>query len=213
MSTILEKSRERGSFPPPPMAPGSGGDDGSDNSGSSFPISRGRVGLWIVLAAIIMLFGGLSSAYIVLRGAPSWQNIHVPSVLWLNTAILLASSATIEAARRTLQHNRLGAMKAWLWASAAFGLAFMVGQFVAWRQLVNAGVYLPSTLHSSFFYLLTGLHGIHVLGGVIAMAYVMSKAFANRITPANDEPLKLCATYWHFMDLLWVYLFVLLVLA
>src|SRR5262245_19188518 len=160
-----------------------------------------------------MLFAGLSSAYIVLRGAPDWQNIEIPSVLWLNTAILLASSATIEAARRSLGHARIGAMKTWVIASGGFGIAFLIGQLVAWRQLVAAGVYLPSTLHSSFFYLLTGLHGIHLLGGMCAMGYVLRQALTNRIIPGRDESLKLCATYWHFMDALWVYLFILLVLA
>jgi cytochrome c oxidase subunit 3 len=78
---------------------------------------------------------------------------------------------------------------------------------------VAAGVYLPSTLHSSFFYILTGLHGIHLVGGLSALGYVLARSLKNRIIPGRDESLKLCATYWHFMDALWVYLFVLLVLA
>ena len=184
-----------------------------ERNGSSFPISRNQVGLCILLGTIVMLFGGLSSAYIVLRGAPDWQNIEIPSVLWLNTAILLASSATIEAGRRSLRYGRLFAMKIWLVASGGFGVAFLIGQFAAWRQLVAAGVYLPTTLHSSFFYLLTALHGVHLLGGMIALAYVVTRALRNRITPAKGESLKLCATYWHFMDGLWVYLFILLALA
>ena len=93
------------------------------------------------------------------------------------------------------------------------GLLFLGGQFVAWRQLVALGVYLPTTLHSSFFYVLTGLHGIHLLSGVMAMGYVLTKALKNQITPVKDEPLQLCATYWHFLDALWVYLFMLLALA
>jgi cytochrome c oxidase subunit 3 len=104
-------------------------------------------------------------------------------------------------------------MKTWILVSAMFGFAFLAGQLYAWRQLVLAGVYLPSTLHSSFFYILTGLHGIHLLGGVSALGYVLVRAFRNRVIPGRDESLKLCATYWHFMDGLWVYLFVLLVLA
>ncbi len=176
-------------------------------------MSKGQLGLWIVMGGIVMLFAGLSSAYIVLRGVPDWQNIEVPSILWLNTAVLLASSATIEASRRSLRYERIEAMKIWLIVSGGFGLTFLVLQFVAWRQLVAAGVYLPSTLHSSFFYVLTGLHGLHLMGGMIAMGYVLTRALKNRIVAAKDESLKLCATYWHFMDALWVYLFVLLVLA
>jgi cytochrome c oxidase subunit III len=212
MATIVQE-RKQGATVPPPAWPGGGG--GNDGSGSyrSFPISRNQVGLWILLGTIVMLFGGLSSAYIVLRGAPDWQNIEIPSILWLNTAVLLASSATIEAARRSLRHERLAATRVWLVVSGGFGLAFLAGQLAAWRQLVAAGVYLPSTLHSSFFYLLTALHGVHLLGGMLALTYVVGRALRNRISPAKDESLKLCATYWHFMDALWVYLFILLVLA
>jgi cytochrome c oxidase subunit 3 len=212
MPTIVEQPRS-GGVAPPPAWPDVNGYGGSGDPPSSFPISKYQIGVWILLGTIVMLFGGLSSAYIVLRGVPDWQNIEVPPVLWLNTAILLASSAAIEGARRSLRHERIGAMKLWIYAGGGFGVAFLAGQFVAWRQLVGAGVYLPSTLHSSFFYLLTGLHAVHLLGGMCAMGYVLAKAVRNRIVVGSDESLKLCATYWHFMDALWVYLFVLLVLA
>ena len=93
------------------------------------------------------------------------------------------------------------------------GLGFLVGQVVVWRQLVRAGVYLPSTLHSSFFYILTGLHGIHLVGGIIGLGWVLERSFKNRLSASSHEPLHLFATYWHFMDLLWVYLAILLALA
>jgi cytochrome c oxidase subunit 3 len=210
---VLTERKKREGFIPPPSWPGGDGEGGPRDSGSSFPISKWQVGLWILIAGIVMLFAGLSSAYIVLRGVPGWQNVEIPSILWMNTTILLASSATIEASRRSLRHDRIFGMKAWLLASGVFGLMFLIGQFVAWRQLVAAGVYLPSTLHSSFFFVLTGLHGFHLLGGVGGLSIVLTKALRDRITPAKEEPLKLCAIYWHFMDALWVYLFVLLVLA
>jgi cytochrome c oxidase subunit 3 len=211
---VLTEERIPGGIVPPPAWPDAGDDGGnSDGEYSSFPISKQRVGLWILLVTIVMLFGGLSSAYIVLRGQADWQNIQIPSILWLNTAILLASSAAFEAARHSLRRHQVGAMKTWLLASGALGVSFLAGQLVAWRQLVAAGVYLPSTLHSSFFYILTGLHGIHLIGGMLAMSFVLVRALTNRIATAKDETLKLCALYWHFMDALWVYLFILLVLA
>ena len=101
-------------------------------------------------------------------------------------------------------------MKQWLGLSGVLGLAFLAGQLAAWQQLVRAGVYLPSTLQSSFFYILTGLHGIHLLGGIAALGAVLIMGFRNRLTAFKHEPLDLCATYWHFMDGLWVYLFLLL---
>jgi cytochrome c oxidase subunit 3 len=160
-----------------------------------------------------MLFAGLSSALIVLRGVPAWQDIAIPRLLWLNTAVLLASSVTFELGRRAVRANQLAAMKRWLAFSGVLGLLFLVGQVIAWRQLVAAGVHLASTLHSSFFYVLTGIHGVHLLGGMAGLAFVLGKAFNDRLTPSDHEPLDLCAKYWHFMDALWLYLAMLLVLA
>jgi cytochrome c oxidase subunit 3 len=104
-------------------------------------------------------------------------------------------------------------MKRWLGLAGILGLAFLAGQLAAWRQLVNAGVYIPSTLQSGFFYILTGLHGLHLLGGVIGLTVVLGKALKNRLTAFSYEPLKLCAAYWHVMDALWLYLFLLLLLS
>jgi cytochrome c oxidase subunit 3 len=160
-----------------------------------------------------MLFAGLTSAYIVLRGVPTWQNIELPSLLWPNTLILLLSSLAIDISRRAVRRNDLESMKRWLALGSVLGLAFLGGQFAAWRQLVNAGVYLPSTLQSSFFYILSGLHGIHLFGGVVASGFVMLKALRHRLTAFNHEPLKLFALYWHVMDALWIYLFLLLLLS
>jgi cytochrome c oxidase subunit III len=207
-------TQERRTVPPPPVPPSDGGGDGSpDFSWSSFPISKGQIGLWILLTAIIMLFAGLSSAYIVLRGVPSWQAIELPSMLWPNTAVLLLSSIAIDIARRAVRRGDLQSMKRWLALGAVLGLAFLAGQFIAWRQLVSAGVYLPSTQQSGFFFILTGLHGIHLFGGVVALGVVLLKALKNRLSAFSHEPLKLCALYWHVMDALWIYLFLLLLLS
>lgn len=199
---------------PPPVRPDDGGPDGgSGDSHSSFPVTKEQLGLWVLLTGITMLFAGLTSAYIVLRGVPTWQNIQLPSLLWPNTAVLLLSSFTIELARRAVRKNHLASTKGWLGISALLGMIFIIGQLAAWRQLVHAGVYLPSTLQSGFFYILTGLHGIHITGGIIALGFVLLKAFGNRLSAFSHQSLKLCATYWHFMDALWVYLFVLLLLS
>jgi cytochrome c oxidase subunit 3 len=211
---VLTEDRRTGTLPPqPPLPPGGRGGDDSADSGSSFPISKGQLGVWILLTAVVMLFAGLSSAYIVLRGVPTWQNIELPWMLWPNTAVLLLSSVAIDISRRAVRRNDLQSMKRWLAVGGVLGLAFLVGQLAAWRQLVNAGVYVPSTLQSGFFYILTGLHGLHLLGGVFALIYVFSKALKDRITAFDYEPLKLCALYWHVMDALWIYLFLLLLLS
>jgi cytochrome c oxidase subunit 3 len=211
---VLTQDRRAGTIPPPPIQPPGGrGGDGSSDSGSSFPISKGQIGVWILLTAVVMLFAGLSSAYIVLRGVPTWQSIQMPSLLWPNTLILLLSSVAIDISRRAVRRNDIQSMARWLAVGLALGLAFLAGQLLAWRQLVNAGVYIPSTLQSGFFYILTALHGVHLLGGVIALGVVMLKAVKHKLTAFNYEPLKLCALYWHVMDALWIYLFALLLFS
>ena len=200
---------------PPPRHPG-GGDEGDGeprDPAPAFPVSKGRMGLWLLLTGITMLFAGFSSAYIVLRGLPSWQNVAVPSVLWVNTLVIMASSVAMEQTRRSMRRGQAGSAKLWIGATGALGLAFLVGQVVAWGRMVDAGVFLPSTLHSSFLYILTGTHAVHLVGGVGALAFVLIQTFRNRYTKQDHEPIALCATYWHFIDGLWVYLFLLFVLA
>jgi cytochrome c oxidase subunit 3 len=212
MPTLVEERKEIILPPPPPVDRG-GDDDGPRDSGSSFPVSKNQIGMWILLTAILMLFAGLSSAYIVLRGMPSWQNIELPWLLWPNTAALFMSSLAIEFSRKAIRRGDTSSMKRWLGIGGVLGLGFLVGQLAAWQQLVNTGVYLPSTLQSSFFYILTGLHGLHLLGGVVGLSVVLGWALKNRLTVSNYEPLKLIAVYWHVMDGLWVYLFLMLLLS
>jgi cytochrome c oxidase subunit 3 len=212
MPTLVEDQRRIS--PPPPVIPAErGGDGGSDDSGSSFPLTKGQIGTWVLLTAVIMLFAGLTSAYIVLRGVPSWQNIELPYLLWPNTAILLLSSLAVEISKRAIRRNDVESMRRWLIVGGVLGFGFLAGQLAAWRQLVNAGVYLPSTQQSSFFYILTGLHGLHLLGGIVALGIVLGMALKNHLSAFRYEPLSLAATYWHVMDALWIYLFLLLLLS
>jgi cytochrome c oxidase subunit 3 len=212
MPTLVEDQRRIS--PPPPVIPAErGGDGGSGESGSSFPLTKGQIGTWVLLTAVIMLFAGLTSAYIVLRGVPSWQNIELPYLLWPNTAILLLSSLAVEISKRAIRRNDVESMRRWLIVGGVLGFGFLAGQLAAWRQLVNAGVYLPSTQQSSFFYILTGLHGLHLLGGIVALGIVLGMALKNHLSAFRYEPLSLAATYWHVMDALWIYLFLLLLLS
>src|ERR1051325_9597544 len=212
MPTIVE-DRQHVSPPPPVIPPDRGGDGEYGDSGSSFPLSKGQIGTWVLLTAVITLFAGLSSAYIVLRGVPSWQNIELPFLLWPNTAILLLSSLALEISRRAIRRNDIQSMRRWLVVGGVLGFGFLAGQLAAWRQLVKAGVYLPSTQQSSFFYILTGLHGLHLLGGIVGLGIVLAMALNDRLDAVRHEPLKLAATYWHVMDGIWIYLFLMLLLS
>jgi cytochrome c oxidase subunit 3 len=172
--------------------------------------------MWVALASILMLFIALTSAYIV-RGVPAlgggendWLPLDMPPVLWLNTGVLLLSSFSIELARRALKRNEYGRFRGWISLTTLLGVAFLAGQLIAWRQLAGQGVFINSHPHSSFFYLLTSLHGLHLLGGVIALSYVTVAALRMRIGFKRRTAVDVTALYWHFMDGLWIYLFGLL---
>jgi cytochrome c oxidase subunit 3 len=172
------------------------------------------------LASISMMFIGLTSAYLVRQGLdPGWRTIGMPPLLVVNTVILLASSLTMERARRSVRQP-LGrpAVNRWLAATLLLGLLFLAGQLAAWRQLSAKGFYLSTTAHSAFFYLLTGLHGLHLLGGLLALAYLNVRLSRRSdlgpegafVSIRRQRAMEATALYWHFMDGLWVYLLLLL---
>ena len=177
--------------------------------------SRYRIGVWVTMASILMLFTALSSAYIVRAASSSdWVPLVMPRILLLSTALILISSGTLETARRKLKSASSGAYKSWLLVTVVLGLGFLASQLLAWRQLARQGVYVASNPHSSFFYLLTAAHGVHLLGGLTALGYL---SLRNRAPQANQLAVgktqaraDAVTLYWHFMDFLWLYLFVLL---
>jgi cytochrome c oxidase subunit 3 len=161
--------------------------------------------MWLFLAAVTMVFAGFVSAYVVRRGMSNdWRPIAKPPILWANTAILLASSLTLERARRL----RDGA-PVWLGVTSLLGALFLIGQAVAWQQLRAAGVYLASNPSSSFFYLLTGAHGLHLVGGVAALFYVAVRSSLQGGWKGRPAAVGATALYWHFMDGLWLFVFLL----
>jgi cytochrome c oxidase subunit 3 len=192
---------------------GGGDDDNKRRRKDSPSPKRYSTAITIALVSILMFFMALASAFIVLRGgSDAWVTVHLPPILWVNTIILIASSFTLEAARRRLSDsNAAGFRKLWL-LTTGLGILFVTGQFVAWRQLVAQGVYIASNQASSFFYIFTGAHAVHLLGGVAALLYVsFRKLDKTRISlPAVAE---ITSYYWHFMDGLWVFLLALLYLG
>jgi cytochrome c oxidase subunit 3 len=174
-----------------------------------------RIGMWVAMASILMLFVSLTSAYILrqskgLSETHDWFPLHMPKVLWLTTAMLLVSSITIEMARRALRRSRYGWFRLLICLTTLLGLGFLAGQLGAWLVLVDQGVYVYSHPHSSFFYILTSLHAIHLFGGIVALLIVTVAALRLRITRSKRNAVDVTVLYWHFMDGLWIYLFVLL---
>jgi len=192
----------------------SGGPDDFGGHGSSgVPISNYRLGLWFGLAAILMLFVAFTSAYIYREGLSfDWRPLEQLPVLWFNTAVLLISSLTIELSRRAIRRDLTTSFDRWFTVTMLLGITFLAGQYVAWKQLSTRGIYLGTNPHSSFFYLLTSMHALHLMGGLLAMGYVMRGALRHRYTSQECAAVDITAIYWHFMDGLWVYLFLLLFL-
>lgn len=192
-----------------------GGGHGDGGERRRFAAARYRVGVWVAIASILMLFTGLASAYIV-RSATSndWTPLAIPKVLWLSTAAILASSVTIELSRRSLKRLNDAGYSSWLMITAVLGLGFVFSQLFAWRQLARQGLYLANNPHSAFFYLFTAAHGLHVLGGIGALTYLLLRTRKRR--PTVDGELRragaadAATVYWHFMDGLWICLFLLL---
>jgi len=185
-----------------------GGGGGGGRGGPLFDTAK--VGLWAFLGSVTMLFAAFTSAYIVRRAGTDWAPLPVPSLLWVNTAVLLLSSVTMELARRAFQSWRPLAFRKWATLTFLGGAAFVIGQIAAWNQLAGQGVFLQSNPHSSFFYVLTGVHAVHVLGGIVALLYVFAQSWRYQLTPGSSSAPALCATYWHFVDAVWIYLFAVL---
>jgi cytochrome c oxidase subunit III len=185
---------------------GSGGDE-SDRARDQISIT----GVSILLAAVLMLFMALVSALMVRKGASNdWTALIFPRILWLNTAILIASSLTLVRSRKNLAANDLEGFRHWWIVTTILGVLFLAGQLAAWRQLVGEGVYLATNPSSSFFYVFTAAHGLHLLGGVIALLYVAMRSVKRQRQLAVTEAASL---YWHVMDGLWVFIFLLFYLT
>jgi cytochrome c oxidase subunit 3 len=172
--------------------------------------SRYRIGMWVALASIAMLFTSLSSAYVVCSGVMNdWFPIAAPRVMFGSTALILLSSISIEIAKRKLKRGFSESYSRYLLLTTLLGLGFLVSQVVAWRQLAKQGIYLASNPYSSFFYLLTGAHAVHLAGGLLALGFLWLRSRNQLVRQATADAVSI---YWHFMDALWIYLFLLLFL-
>ena len=169
-----------------------------------------KLGLWLFLATVTMLFAAFTSAYVVRRSGSDWRHVALPSLLWINTAVLALSSVAVELAQ--LRGRRGG------WTSAAFamaaafalGVAFLAGQVVAWRQMMAAGVYLPTSPHSSFFFMLTGAHAVHIAAALVVLAWGAAVTLNGAASPRVwAGRMSVCRTFWHFLGGVWLFLFAL----
>jgi cytochrome c oxidase subunit III len=164
--------------------------------------------LWVGLGSIIMMFAGLTSAYIVKGSQPEWTTVEMPQLFYYSTAVILISSITIQMALKAFRERNMMNYRRLITVTAILGAAFIVMQLIGFSQLWSQGVDFKGSGAGQFLYIIFGLHGLHVLGGVVALLIMFIKAFSSRIRNYNPVTIELASTYWHFVDLLWIYLFV-----
>ena len=169
-----------------------------------------KLGLWLFLATVTMLFAAFTSAYIVRRSGSDWRPVALPSILWLNSLVLAASSVAVEIA------NWRGSRGAWtssvvaMVSGVALGITFLAGQVFAWRQMVAAGIYLPTSPHSSFFFMLTGAHALHVVAALVVLTWGAAVTLRGSADPgAWTARMSICRTFWHYLGGVWLFLFAL----
>jgi cytochrome c oxidase subunit 3 len=178
-----------------------------------------RIGLWVFLAVITSLFALFFSAYFMRmghghgagHGITDWHPISKPPILWLNTALLILSSVAMQVGRRALNSNQRGRVSGFLFAGGAFALLFLIGQLIAWRQLRESGYVMTSGPAGAFFYVLTALHGLHLLGGLGVWLKTMIRMRSRDVELIDVRlSIELCTVYWHFLLLVWLVMFALL---
>ena len=223
----------------PPIMGGGGDGRGGGSPDFGDRLRRARLGLAVGITPVIMLFVSLTSAYIVRQGLPTldentnkyihdWLPVSLPwLILLLNTFVLVVSSVTMELARRDITRESalapvrsipgvsLGVEKRfpWLGLTVLLGIMFLFGQWMAWRELEYRGFFLATSPSSSFVYLLTGMHALHLMGGVIALSYAAVITLFHKPVDSRRVVIDVTAWYWHFMALLWIYIFALLEFA
>ncbi len=172
-----------------------------------------KFALWLFIVTIFMIFAALTSAYIVRRADGNWLIFELPNLFLVTTCIILVSSGTMHWAYRAVKKDNLEAAKLAIAITTVLGISFLAGQFLAWGELVKNSIHLVGNPSGSFVYIISGLHGLHIVGGVVFLIVVLISIFQYKVHSKNLLRVEMCATYWHFLDGLWLYLFVFLLLT
>jgi cytochrome c oxidase subunit 3 len=166
--------------------------------------------VWLFIVTIVMLFAALTSAYVVKQSEGSWLIFSLPGIFWITTAIILISSITMQMALKAAKNDNFNQIKIFLGITALLGLTFLIGQYQSWKQLVEMDVFFVGNPAGSFLYVLTGLHGIHIISGIIFILIVIISSFRLKVHSKRMLKIEMCTTYWHFLGGLWLYLFLFL---
>ncbi|MFN3587821.1 MAG: heme-copper oxidase subunit III [Spirosomataceae bacterium] len=166
---------------------------------------------WLFIISIVMLFASQTSAYLVRRAEGNWIEFTIPTIFYTSTVVLLFSSLFLELSLRMAKKDEFRNLKIFISIAFSLGIVFLILQYFGWQDLQRQGVYLKGNPSGSFFYILTGLHGIHLISGLFVILAAFLAAFKTKIHSKKLVQLQVCSTYWHFLDLLWVYLLVFLI--
>lgn len=171
-----------------------------------------KFALWVGIGSILMMFAGLTSAYVVKRSQANWTSFEIPVLFWYSTAAIIASSITMHLAAKAFKERRTDTYRALMAITLALGLAFIALQVFGFVNLWKQGLDLRKNVAYSFLYVIVGLHALHVVGGIVAMLIMYIKALSSKVKTYTSVPLDVLGTYWHFVDLLWVYLLLFLLM-
>lgn len=168
--------------------------------------------LWMFMVSIIMIFAALTSAYIVRQAEGNWLSFQLPSILWYATGILILSSITAQLAYRSVKQDNIASVKTFLGISIILGIAFLIAQVYTWGVLVDNNVFFVGNPAGSFIYVIMGVHGFHLISGLVYLMIILGRTYQYKVHSKNLLQLGLSVSYWHFLDGLWLYLFVFLLL-
>ncbi|MBM3912048.1 MAG: cytochrome oxidase subunit III [Sphingomonadales bacterium] len=163
--------------------------------------------MWGFLVSVFMLFAGLTSAFIVRRADGNWLQFELPKAFAISTLLVVISTVTLELARRATRRNEFGSLRIWLWATAVLGLAFLASQFYAYLQLTEQGIFLVGNPSGSFLYVISGMHALHIVAAVLAVLVTLYKAYRLEVHSKNLLGMRILAIFWHFLTILWLYLY------
>ncbi|MGR3810852.1 cytochrome c oxidase subunit 3 [Jiulongibacter sp. NS-SX5] len=182
----------------------------SENVKPVLSINKWKFITWLFIITIVMLFASQTSAYLVRRAEGNWTEFEMPPIFYWSTLVLLVSSVFMFLAQRAARADAFSKLKMFITITFGFGIAFLVMQYIGWQELQETGIYLKGNPSGSFLYILTGLHGFHLITGLVVLITSLIAAFKMNIHSKSLVKIEVCSTYWHFLDILWIYLFVFL---
>lgn len=171
-----------------------------------------KFAMWLFIISVVMIFASLTSAYIVKKAEGDWLLVQFPELFKVTSFVIVLSSISIHLAYLSAKRDNMLALRIWLAATTVLAVAFVVGQYLSWSELVDQGVFFVGNAAGSFIYIFTGLHALHLIGGVVFLAIVLVNAIRYNVHSRSMAQIEMCTTYWHFLGGLWLYLYLFLIL-